>query len=58
MCRGGFRGQIFFRHGGLWFLQGVLKKNGCNWWYFRGEFVVNCVVDEVIERPVFRLGKM
>jgi hypothetical protein len=42
----------------LWFLQGVLKKDGCNGWYFRGEFVVNCVVDVVIWRHVFRLRKM
>jgi hypothetical protein len=52
-----FEGRIFLGRGGLWFLQGFLRKVVCKTWCFGGEFVVNCVVEVVVWMHGFRRRK-
>ena len=48
----------FFVRGGVWFLLGFLRKNGCSAWCFCGQFVVKRVdnVDSGMTR--FRRSKI
>ena len=43
--------------GGVWFLQGFLRKIGVLTWFFGGENVVFCVVDVEFKHPLFWLLK-
>jgi hypothetical protein len=55
-----FRGSIcrgYFGDGEGVFLQGFLRKAVCRAWFFRGEVVVNCVVNVVLSHHVFRERK-